>query len=51
MREQTTYECRRCGNTFVVSEAGKRHLSPLYCCGEEVKKRKKSVKKEKPKKI
>ncbi len=43
MKETTTYECRKCGNRFVVSGKGKEKLVPLYCCGEDITKKKKKV--------
>lgn len=36
-----TYECKKCGNRFVVSGKGKEKLVPLYCCGEDITKTKK----------
>jgi len=48
MENNNTYECRKCGKSFVVSAKGDKHLVPLYCCGEEVvksKKKKPSLKK------
>jgi hypothetical protein len=33
--EDTTYECKKCGKKFAVSGKGKKHLVPVYCCGEE----------------
>jgi hypothetical protein len=44
VEEPITYECRKCGNRFVVSNAGERRLVPRFCCGEEVKR----IKKKKP---
>ena len=38
MENNITYECRKCGKSFVVSAKGKKHLVPLYCCGAEVAK-------------
>ena len=38
MENNITYECKKCGKSFVVSEKGKKHLVPLYCCGAEVEK-------------
>lgn len=43
MKEPITYECRQCGNRFVVSETGEGRLSPLYCCGEAAKKSAKKI--------
>jgi len=50
MENNITYECKKCGKSFVVSVKGDKHLVPLYCCGEEVaksKKKKPPVKKNK----
>ena len=35
MENTVTYECKKCGKRFSVSEKGKKHLVPVYCCGEE----------------
>jgi hypothetical protein len=35
MENAVTYECKKCGKRFAVSEKGKKHLVPVYCCGEE----------------
>jgi hypothetical protein len=35
MENAITYECKKCGKRFAVSEKGKKHLVPVYCCGEE----------------
>jgi hypothetical protein len=32
-----TYECETCGTELVVTESGGGYLSPIYCCGAEVK--------------
>jgi hypothetical protein len=39
MENNITYECRKCGKSFVVS--AKKESCPLYCCGEEAVKSKK----------
>ncbi|MDH4230592.1 MAG: hypothetical protein OEW04_01015 [Nitrospirota bacterium] len=35
MENSLTYECRKCGKQFTVSEKEKKLLVPVYCCGEE----------------
>lgn len=32
-----TYECEQCGTDVVVTTTGETMLSPIYCCGMEVK--------------
>jgi hypothetical protein len=41
MKELNTYECKKCGKSYVKTEAGARKEVPLYCCGEEVKRKSK----------
>lgn len=33
-----TYECEQCGSEVVVTSTGEGQMSPIYCCGIEVKK-------------
>ena len=50
MEDNITYECRKCGKSYVVSEKGGKQLVPVYCCGEEAAKtgkKKRPVKKSK----
>jgi DNA-directed RNA polymerase subunit RPC12/RpoP len=55
---EVTYKCEQCGSGIVVKETGKTELSPIYCCGAEIREsrsterkrarpKKKAVKKEK----
>lgn len=37
MAKEIIYECRKCGKRVMVSNTGERHMSPVYCCGEELK--------------
>jgi hypothetical protein len=32
-----TYECEKCGSEIVVTSTGEGEISPIYCCGIEVK--------------
>lgn len=32
-----TYECEECGSEIVVSSRGESLLTPIYCCGIEVR--------------
>jgi len=32
-----TYECEECGSEIIVTPTGEMQLSPIYCCGFEVK--------------
>ena len=34
----TTYECKKCGSEITVKSPGEKQLTPIYCCGSEVKK-------------
>lgn len=57
-----TYDCDTCGTELVVTKSGEGYLSPIYCCGAEMKevaipvkrsvkkkvKKKKSIAKKKP---
>jgi hypothetical protein len=46
-----TYNCEVCGSEIVVSETGESQLSPIYCCGVEVREISSAQKKKaKPKK-
>jgi hypothetical protein len=36
MDEPITYECAKCGKSYVKSAKGKGHSVPLYCCGENM---------------
>jgi len=47
MKDSITFECRKCGKKFVVSEKGEKRLAPLYCCGAapvKIRKKKSPVK-------
>lgn len=46
-----TYECETCGTELVVKESGEGYLSPIYCCGTEIKEIATSGKKSVPKKV
>jgi hypothetical protein len=32
-----TYECEECGSQIIVTPSGETQLSPIYCCGIEVR--------------
>ncbi len=46
-----TYECETCGTELVVKESGEGYLSPIYCCGTEIKEIATLAKRSVPKKV
>jgi len=38
--DTTVYECQVCGSEITITSEGMKKLVPLYCCGQEVKRKK-----------
>ena len=43
--DSAVYECQVCGSEITINSEGMKKLVPLYCCGQELKRKKAAKKK------